>query len=116
MSTTPVIEENEVPIEEVRCSVTGMPISSIPPWYANVKVNFVSEQGRKKNAIEYGIPLELTPEVDPESLLDRTASDYEDLEIEDDEVEIGDIEADVDTDLEIEAGVPLEDVAEVEAI
>jgi hypothetical protein len=114
MSTTPVIEENEIPIEEVRCSVTGMPISSIPAWYATVKVNFVSEQGRKKNAIEQGIPLELTPEVDPESLLDRTASDYEDMEIEEDDVEIGDIG--VDTDLEIETDAPLEDIAEVEAI
>jgi hypothetical protein len=94
MSLTPSTinqEENEVPIEEVRCSVTGMPISSIPAWYATVKVNFVSEQGRKKNNIEYEIPIDLTTDTDTDSLLDRSANDYEDIELEDDDVEIGGI-------------------------
>jgi hypothetical protein len=113
MSTTPTLEENEVAIEEVRCSVTGMPIPSIPPWYANVKVNFVSEQGRKKNATEHGLPVDIVIETDPESTLDRPVIDYEDIEMEDDvEMEdLGVMEGDADTDLEIgvEADVPLEE-------
>ena len=116
-NSAPVSEEKEIPIEEVRCSVTGMPISSIPPWYANVKVNFVSEQGRKKNAAEQGLPLDIVPEVDPESLLDRSASDYEDIEIDDvedveEDTEMEDIVAEGDADLNIETDIALEDEVE----
>jgi len=44
-------EIDELEVHDVRCSVTKMPISTIPHWYAKVKVNFVStEAARSKQA------------------------------------------------------------------
>jgi len=43
-------DADELEVVDVRCSVTGVPISVIPHWYAKVKVKFVSEHGRGKAA------------------------------------------------------------------
>ena len=43
--------EDEHDVHEVRCSVSGMPISAIPLWYADVKVNFVSDAARTKSGL-----------------------------------------------------------------
>ncbi len=47
---TPLVEDDERPVEEVRCIKTGVPITTIPAWYANVKVKFFSEASRKATA------------------------------------------------------------------
>ena len=52
MSNQPVdlLDADEHEVKEVRCSVTGIPISTIPNWYAHVNVNFVSDHARSKSS------------------------------------------------------------------
>jgi hypothetical protein len=45
-----LLDADEHEVKEVRCSITGIPISSIPNWYANVNVNFVSDHSRSKTS------------------------------------------------------------------
>lgn len=49
MPVQATVEPDEAPVEEVRCAETGVPISSIPSWYANVNVKFISQQAAKKH-------------------------------------------------------------------
>lgn len=85
--TMPSVEEDERPVEEVRCTYTGIPITSIPAWYAGVKVKFFSEASRKATAA--AIALE---ELEAGRLRD-SLSDDDDAETDDD---------DLDADLELE--------------
>ena len=48
--TPALVEDDERPVEEVRCTYTGVPITTIPAWYAGVKVKFFSEASRKATA------------------------------------------------------------------
>ncbi len=56
-------EADELEVEDVRCSVTGVPIPVIPHWYAKVKVKFVSEHGRGKTAL---VPAPVVEEAEEE--------------------------------------------------
>lgn len=47
MPTEEVIEED---VQEVRCAVTGVPLPSIPAWYAGVRVKFISDAVRQRSA------------------------------------------------------------------
>lgn len=47
--TVDQLDADELEVKEVRCSVTGIPISTIPNWYAHVNVNFVSDHARSKS-------------------------------------------------------------------
>ena len=47
LTTLSAVDDNERPVEEVRCTYTGVPIPTIPSWYAGVKVKFFSEASRK---------------------------------------------------------------------
>jgi hypothetical protein len=103
IKSAPVLEENEAPVEEVLCSVTHLPITSLPAWYANVKVRFVSEQGRaRNNRLEYAIPDE-----DVELETEETLPEGYDDDIEIDE-EPDEAESEID-DTEIEAELDAED-------
>jgi hypothetical protein len=83
--STPVASiDDEHDVQEVRCSVSGMPIPAIPLWYADVKVNFVSDAARSKTGMTTG----------------RTADLVEEEEEEEEEAEDGDISLeDVDQDI-----------------
>ncbi|WP_309693820.1 hypothetical protein [Armatimonas sp.] len=48
--TVDLLDADEQEVKEVRCSVTGIPISTIPNWYAQVNVNFVSDHARSKSS------------------------------------------------------------------
>lgn len=48
--TVDLLDADEQEVKEVRCSVTGIPISTIPSWYAQVNVNFVSDHARSKSS------------------------------------------------------------------
>ena len=48
--TVDLLDADEQEVREVRCSVTGIPIPSIPNWYAHVNVNFVSDHARSKSS------------------------------------------------------------------
>lgn len=42
----PIIEED---VREVRCAVTGVPLPSIPAWYAGTRVKFISDAVRQRS-------------------------------------------------------------------
>ncbi|MBC7805110.1 MAG: hypothetical protein H7145_03060 [Akkermansiaceae bacterium] len=91
---SPLVEEDERPVEEVRCIYNGTPIPTIPAWYAGVKVKFFSEASRKATAAAISLAeleagrLRDAAENDTE---DEDASDLDaDLELEDVELEIED--------------------------
>lgn len=96
-------EADEKEVQEVRCALTGVPIPSVPNWYASVNVKFVSDHARQKS----GAPLLRAPEVaEPEAedpLAEPTEMSLEDVEedlVVDDEIDLdlgGDEEvADID--------------------
>lgn len=91
-------DADELEVQDVRCSVTGVPIPAIPHWYARVKVNFVSDHARGK-----GAPVPVAPGEDEESeeeseeATEVSLEDVdEDLVAEEMEIEIGDDVADID--------------------
>jgi hypothetical protein len=43
------VEPDERVVEEVHCSECGLPISTIPNWYANVHVKFTCDLCRQKS-------------------------------------------------------------------
>ncbi len=52
MPVQTTVEPDEAPVEEVRCAETSVPLPSIPSWYADVNVKFISQQAaRKHNAL-----------------------------------------------------------------
>ncbi|MBC8137270.1 MAG: hypothetical protein H8F28_15430 [Fibrella sp.] len=91
---TPLVEEDERPVEEVRCIYNGTPISTIPSWYAGVKVKFFSEASRKATAAAISLAeLEagrLRDGIDSENEDEDGADLDADLELEDVEIEIED--------------------------
>ncbi len=91
-TTNPSVEEDERPVEEVRCTYTGVPIVTIPAWYADVKVKFFSEASRKSSAAAISLAeLEagrLRGEGEAEE--DEGADLDADLELDDVEIEIED--------------------------
>ncbi len=91
---TPFVEEDERPVEEVRCIYNGTPIVTIPSWYAGVKVKFFSEASRKATAAAISLAeLEagrLRDGVDTDTDDEDGADLDADLELEDVEIEIED--------------------------
>lgn len=82
------VEPDERVVEEVHCSECGLPIPTIPNWYANVHVKFTCDLCRQKS------PRLAASVVAADS--DTRASSQEDGEIEPalDEIEVDDIEMD----------------------
>lgn len=94
--TSPLVDDDERPVEEVRCTYTGVPITTIPAWYAGVKVKFFSEASRKATAAAISLA-----ELEAGRLRDGGTGETED--------EDG---ADLDADLELEDDIEIEDEAE----
>ena len=99
------LEVDELEVKEVRCAQTGVPISAIPSWYANVNVKFVSDHARSKSgAANY---LRLAELNEPESDENSDPSEIsleeidEDLTVDDEiEIDMGDDTDDVELDEE----------------
>jgi hypothetical protein len=89
---TPEIDEEEV--REVRCSVTGTPISSIPSWYANVHVKFVSDAARNKSGLLPAPPA--AP--DPDELEETEESEATEISLEDVDEDLAATVVDIDFD------------------
>jgi len=94
-TATPAIEQDERPVEEVRCSESGVPLPSIPAWYATVDVKFVSNSVRKSNALTAG----LLNEADAPRAAAETDAE---LEPALDEIDVDDIELEDEPDIEVE--------------
>jgi hypothetical protein len=88
------VEPDERVVEEVHCSECGLPISTIPNWYANVHVKFTCDLCRQKSP-------RLAAAVTATETEAARASQDGDGEIEPaiDEIEVDDIEID-DADTE----------------
>ena len=92
MPVQTTVEPDEAPVEEVRCSETLVPLPSIPAWYANVNVKFISQEAaRKRGAINPA----LLPDADarPSALEADAESEPALEEIELEEIELDDPEA-----------------------
>lgn len=90
------VEPDERVVEEVHCSECGLPISTIPNWYANVHVKFTCDLCRQKSP-------RLAAAVVAADVDVRATAQEGDGEIEPalDEIEVDDIEIDdADTDTE----------------
>ncbi len=86
------VDPDEKQVEEVRCSECNKPISAIPNWYAQVRVNFTCDACRQKSPRLATAPVTFassgaavvaaTPAAadDPEAALDPEA-DVEDLDL-----------------------------------
>lgn len=99
------VDENEV--AEVRCSESGVPLPTIPSWYANVRVKFISEAVRQKSQRTMILPASLA-EVDRRTAVvadgdedaDAAEPALDDEVVDDLVIDIeGDAEADADPDL-----------------
>jgi hypothetical protein len=99
--TVDLLDADELEVKEVRCSVTGIPISTIPTWYAHVNVNFVSDHARSKSSTAAANRL----------LLAELENDSDDEEAEGNEISIGDLDED-DLSVDDIAGIDLGDEAE----
>lgn len=84
------VEPDERVVEEVHCSECGLPIPTIPNWYANVHVKFTCDLCRQKS------PRLAASMVAAEADSARSSSGEGDGEIEPalDEIEVDDIEMD----------------------
>lgn len=90
--STPVASiDEEHDVQEVRCSVSGMPIPAIPLWYADVKVNFVSDAARTKTGMTTGRTADLVEEEEEE-----TEDAEGDISLEDVDEEIAADEVEMD--------------------
>lgn len=95
MSLPTMIVEDERPVEEVRCSETGIPLTAIPAWYATVNVKFVSNAAKKSAASYQNALLAAELEGRAGGGIDGDAEPaLDDIEI--DELELEDIEVDVE--------------------
>ena len=83
--TVDLLEADEHEVKEVRCSVTGIPISTIPNWYANVNVNFVSDHARSKSSAA-------AAQANLLRLAELEAENEEDEEAERDEISLAELE------------------------
>jgi hypothetical protein len=92
-------DADELDVKEVRCSLSGMPISNIPNWYAGVNVRFISDIARQKN-------IAASQKVPDFNELDDEASEA---------VETGDISLeDMDEDIAIDDIIDLDDGGDAE--
>jgi hypothetical protein len=92
--------EEEIDVQEVRCSVTDTPIPAIPLWYADVKVKFVSDVARTRSGGSTRLS-EVLEEEEPEEAEEAEEAESE-LALDDAETDIvgEDIEMDIDEALE----------------
>ena len=116
MSSEEIIEED---VQEVRCSVTGVPLPSIPAWYAGVRVNFISDAVRQRStrATEVPAAVAASPVVETSarsssSLLAGDEDGADPALLEEADIETDDIVDEVDVDLD--DAEPLEAEAEEE--
>ena len=72
-------EADEKEVQEVRCNLTGVPIPSVPNWYASVRVKFVSDHARLKSGALLRAPEVVEPEVE-DPLAEATEISLEDVE------------------------------------
>ena len=86
---SPVLDDlDERPVAEVRCIYTGVPITSIPAWYAGVKVKFFSDASRK-GTVSAVSPAELEAgRLIPDGETEEDGADL-DADLELDDVELG---------------------------
>lgn len=87
-----VAEPMEQVVEEVHCVDCGVPMPTIPNWYAGVKVKFSCDACRQKSprltalaGLDADPPRALTAETDAEPVVDEVESEAEvgdDLEVE----------------------------------
>lgn len=91
--------DDEEDVQEVRCQVTGVPIPSVPSWYASVRVKFVSDHGRGKSTPVLRIPEAAEIEAEESDASNEISLEdvEEDLVVEDIEIELddADVEAEV---------------------
>jgi hypothetical protein len=88
--TVDVLDADEQEVKEVRCSVTGIPITTIPNWYAQVNVNFVSDHARSKSSAAAAQANYLR--------LAELDKDEEEETEDPDEISIGDLDEDISVD------------------
>lgn len=101
--TEEILEED---VQEVRCSVTGVPLPSIPAWYAGVRVNFISDAVRQRStrASETAVAAAPSPVVETTSrspaLLAGDEDGVDPTLLEEADIETDDIVDEVDVDLD----------------
>ena len=101
------IPEEESDVREVRCSVSGMPIPTIPLWYADVKVKFVSDAARSRSGATRLA----------EALVEEEEAEEEEAEDTDGDISLEDADAElVVDDIEIELDEPTEEDVEEETV
>ncbi len=86
--------EEEADVREVRCSVSGMPIPTIPLWYADVKVKFVSDAARTRSGATR-LAEAVVEEADEEEEAEDSDSEIS-LEDAEGELAVEDIDIDID--------------------
>jgi hypothetical protein len=91
------VDQDERVVEDVHCSECGLPISTIPNWYASVNVKFTCDSCRQK-APRLGTPIAVESDRSAEDADSDPALDEEDS---DEEIEIDDSD---DTATEEDAG------------
>ncbi|MCX6365232.1 MAG: hypothetical protein NTX57_00765 [Armatimonadetes bacterium] len=92
--TVDLLEADEHEVKEVRCSSTGIPIPSIPNWYAQVNVNFVSDHARSKSstAAAQAANLLRLAELDKEEEAEEERDEISLAELEEEELSVDDID------------------------
>jgi hypothetical protein len=105
--TIDLIDVDEQEVKEVRCSTTGIPISTIPNWYAQVNVKFVSDHARSKSSAA-------AAQANYLRLAELNDKDDEEETEESDEISMGDLDEDITVDdiEDIDLGDDTEDVEE----
>lgn len=86
-------EQDEQVVTEVHCAESGLPIPSIPAWYATVNVKFVSEAYRQKSP-RAAAPVDYAETEPARGALENDGE----MEIPMDEIEIDDMEMDESED------------------
>lgn len=79
-------------IKSVRCSVTNEPMQNVPTWYADVKVRFVSDKGRKSSEpYPELLPIDevVVPDDDRDISLEELQGQEDALADENDEIHAG---------------------------
>ena len=106
-ATIDVIDIDEQEVKEVRCSTTGIPIPTIPNWYAQVNVKFVSDHARSKSSAA-------AAQANYLRLAELNDKDEEEETEESDEISMGDLDEDITVDdiEDIDLGDDTEDVEE----
>lgn len=89
-----VAEPIERNVEEVHCAECGVPMSSIPNWYANVKVRFTCDACRQKSPRLNALPTLDTAVRRPSALGEDADGALEEVEAE--------LEADPTDEIEVE--------------